>query len=80
MVNLRKGRITASCCSEFMTNGKGEPFGETAKTYAKQLLMARIGIEIDTPTTYAMEWGIEHEADARAVYENSRKLKKRSRT
>jgi exodeoxyribonuclease (lambda-induced) len=57
-----------------MTNGRGEMFGETAKTYAKELLMARIGIEIETPTTYAMEWGIEHEPDARKIYANSRNI------
>lgn len=72
---IRTGRITASRCHEFMTKGKGELFGETAKTYAKELLMARIGIEIETPTTYAMEWGIEHEPDAREIYEQSRNIK-----
>jgi len=71
----RIGKITASRCSEFMTKGKGELFGETAKTYAKELLMARMGIEIETPITWQMEWGLEHEPDARAIYEQSRNVK-----
>jgi len=73
---MRTGRITASRCSEFMSKGKGnELFGDGAKTYAKELLMARLGIEIETPLTYAMEWGLEHEADARQIYERSRGVK-----
>jgi len=72
---MRTGRITASRCADFMTNGKGEMFGETAKTYAKELVCDRLGIERDEVTTWQMEWGIEHEPDARQIYENSRQIK-----
>jgi exodeoxyribonuclease (lambda-induced) len=71
---IRPGKITASRALEFMTKGRGKdkPFGETALSYAKELAMVRLGHKYDHLTTYAMEWGIEWEPEARKVYENSR--------
>ena len=71
----RNACITASRCSDFMTKGKGEMFGETAKTYAKEIMLKRLGMEIEGPTTWQMEWGLEHEPDARYIYERSRSVK-----
>ena len=71
----RQGRITASRALDFMTNGRGKDnmFGETAKTYAKQLALARMGIETDEGlSTWQMEWGIDWEPEAIKVYEQSR--------
>ncbi len=74
MDKKRKGLITASRAMEFMTNGRGKDkeFGETALTYAKELALARIGFEPEPLSTWQMEWGIEWEAEARNVYEQSR--------
>ena len=57
-----------------MTNRKGEPFGETAKTYAKEIVLTRMGFELPDITTWQMEWGIEWESTARDIYSDSRNL------
>jgi len=76
---MRQGRITASRAVDFMTKGRrsGDIFGETAKKYAYELALQRMGIDMSEITgyditTWQMEWGIEYEADAREVYSTSR--------
>jgi len=69
----RAGRITASKAFDVMAKGRGpELFGQMAKTYAEELAMERLGVVMDMVETWQMRWGIEHEADARAIYEDSR--------
>jgi len=68
----RAGLITASKCKDFMTKGRGEPFGETAKTYAAELVLAEMGYNPESFTTWQMEHGIENEPNAREIYEKSR--------
>jgi len=76
----RQGRITASRCADFMARGRGKDveFGETAKTYAKELALARLGVDVEsTVTTWQMEWGLEYEPFAREIYEQSRNVEVR---
>ena len=69
---MRQARITASRCADLMTKGKGKEFGDTAINYAKEIVLVRLGFIPEDITTWQMEWGIEHEADARAIYAASR--------
>jgi len=73
----RAGRITASRALDVMAKGKGNDlFGQMAKTYADELSLERQGyIKQDNIETFAMCWGIEHEPDAREIYERSRGVK-----
>lgn len=66
----RGGKITASRALDFMTSGraKADIFGETAKTYARQLALERLGYEIDDIDTWQMEWGKEWEGPAGKIY------------
>jgi len=69
----RAGRITASRAFDVMAKGRGnELFGQMAKTYAEELAMERLGVIIEQVETWQMKWGIEHEQDAREIYEDSR--------
>jgi len=69
----RIGLITASKAYDVMAKGKGDHlFGQMAQTYADELAMDRIGVKQDNFTTWQMEWGIEHEPDARKIYKDSR--------
>jgi len=70
----RPGRITASRALDFMTKGRGGiEFGETARTYAKELALKKLGfVDEDQYESYAMQRGIELEPDAREVYARSR--------
>lgn len=65
----RKGLITASRAADMMISGRGnQMFGKTAIGYATDLILARIGVEVENITTWQMEWGIEHEPEARDIY------------
>ena len=71
----RTGLITASRCADLMTRGRGgQEFGETAKTYALELALKRMGYNPDSVSTWQMEWGNEHEPEAREIYENNREI------
>lgn len=73
---LRTGRITASRCADMMTTSRGgEGFGETARTYALELALARLGYQVEAPSTWQMDWGLQYESDAREIYEQSRRCK-----
>jgi len=69
----RTGLITASKAFDVMAKGKGNDlFGQMAKTYAEDLARMRLGVLPDEFETFAMTWGIEHEYEAREIYERSR--------
>lgn len=79
----RLGNITGSMVGVLMKSGKGKTFSETAETYLMQLAAERTmnqQIIADdeqfenylrqvSVTTKAMQWGTDHEADARTLYE-----------
>lgn len=72
---MRNGKITASRAMDFMTKGRGKDkdFGLTALSYAKELALHRMGIDVEEGlTTWQMEWGVQYEPDARKIYEQSR--------
>ena len=65
----RNGLITASKAADMMVSGRGnQMFGKTAMGYATDLILARIGVEVENITTWQMEWGTEHEPEAREIY------------
>ena len=78
--NSRSGRITASRAAEMMASPRAKKdglFGETAKSYALELALDRLGIDTSLITgmdvsTWQMDWGNEYEPVARGIYEKSR--------
>ena len=73
----RTGCLTASSVADIMPTVKELKSGEIKKTYreAREKLMNIIiaervsGIARDNYTSAAMQWGIDHEDDARTAYE-----------
>lgn len=64
----RLGRVTASRIADVVARTK-TGWGASRYNYAAQLIAERLtGVSQDTYTNAAMQWGIEHEADARAAY------------
>lgn len=71
----RLGCITSSRVAPVMSTGrsKSEPWSQAAKALAMQLLAETwTGQPRLVPTTKAMQWGIDHEDEARRVYEQRR--------
>ncbi len=65
-MKLRCGKICASSIHKIMAP-KG--LGKTGETYLWQLMAEReTGINASIPTNQAMQWGIDHEADAGKYY------------
>jgi putative phage-type endonuclease len=65
-LQARLGVITASNFSKVLAGGKGL----TRKSYMLDLASQRLSSELPEPfTNAAMEWGTEHEPQARAMYE-----------
>jgi hypothetical protein len=69
----RAGRLTASCAKHLLSKGKG-----SAESAGRRDLRARLVVERltgkpeddgDGFTNAAMQWGVEHEAEAFAAYE-----------
>lgn len=48
------------------------PFSQTAISYAEEVVMRMMGVELDEITTYAMQWGIDNEPFAIELYERTR--------
>lgn len=68
------GYVTPSGIKKMMTGGRGKgvTFGKTAKRYAQELALQRIGIEVpDTSYGRAIEWGNDHEFLAIEAYEKA---------
>lgn len=69
-MELRCGKLTASSIHKIM-GAKG--FGKTGESYLWQVIAEReTGKTTETPTTYAMQWGNEHEEEAGAYYEQAK--------
>jgi predicted phage-related endonuclease len=70
----RPGFVTASRIKDMMTGGrsKSQEFGLTALTYARELALERIGMELpDNSGSNATDWGNDHEWQAIQVYEQN---------
>lgn len=68
----RPGYITSSGIKLMMTGGRSKKvkFGKTAHTYAKEIALGRIGVDIpDTAYGVAIDWGNYHESQAIEAYE-----------
>ena len=65
----RRGHITASRFKEVMTKARGGGLSKGAETYLHELIAEHLtGKPADSYTTREMQWGHDHEADARASY------------
>ena len=66
---LRAGKVTASRIADMMAKTKSG-WGASRANYAAQLVAERLTGEVaESYTNGAMQWGIDHEADARVAYE-----------
>ena len=64
----RAGKVTASCIYKVMARTK-TGYGADRANYAAQLVAERLtGLPAETFTNAAMVWGIETEAQARAIF------------
>jgi len=65
----RCGKVTASRISDVIARTKSG-YSASRATYMGQLIAERLtGVVLDGFKSEAMQWGTEHEAEARAVYE-----------
>jgi len=64
----RLGKVTASRMDDIMARTK-TGYGAGRANYMAQLIAERLtGVPADSYTNAAMQWGTEHEAEARAAY------------
>ena len=69
---VRAGKITASPIQTLMVKGKDESgFGAGAMTYLKEKLAETFTGTVKHVSSPAMQWGHDHEDEARAFYEAS---------
>jgi putative phage-type endonuclease len=65
----RCGKITASRIADLMAQTKSG-YGASRKNYLADLLVERLtGQPVEGYSNAAMQWGVDHEAEARTVYE-----------
>ena len=62
-----RNRPTASEFSSFITPVHGD-YSKQATAYAAKILAKRLGVYVEPPPSFWMEWGLEHEPQARAAY------------
>ncbi len=62
-----RNRPTASEFGKFVTPAKGE-YSSQATAYAAKIVAKRLGVYTEPPPSFWMEWGIEHEPNARHAY------------
>ncbi len=62
-----RNRPTASEFSSFITPARGD-YSAQATAYAAKIVAKRLGVYTEPPPSYWMEWGVEHEDDAKAGY------------
>ena len=67
----KQGKITPSRFADVMTAGraKTEKFGQTAKTYAYEVALERMGVEKPQAYGVALEWGINYEFEAIELFQ-----------
>ena len=66
----RRGNVGASRIADIMATGKEGKPAASRKNYMAELLVERLtGASQESYTSPAMQWGTEHEPEARAAYE-----------
>ena len=67
----KRGNITPSRFADVMTAGrsKTDKFGQTAKTYAYEVALERMGVEKPQAYGVALEWGVNYEFDAIQLFQ-----------
>lgn len=68
---MRAGKLTGSCAKDMLAKGRGGDVGAKRRDLKFRLLAERLtGLpQEDTYVNAVMQWGIDHEAEAIAVYE-----------
>jgi hypothetical protein len=65
----RLNYLSPSGFDAMMTNGRGKSeMGKTALAYAETIAMRNFGVEMPDFVSFEMQWGIEHEPNARFEY------------
>ena len=62
-----RNRPTASEFGKFCTPARGE-YSKQAPAYAAKIVAKRLGVYTEPPPSFWMEWGTEHEPNARHAY------------
>jgi hypothetical protein len=62
-----RNRPTASEFSKFITPARGD-YSSQATAYAAKIVAKRLGVYVEPPPSFWMEWGIEQEPNARFAY------------
>lgn len=62
-----RNRPTASEFSSFITPARGD-YSAQATAYAAKIVAKRLGVYVEPPPTFWMEWGTDHEPDAKRAY------------
>lgn len=69
----KPGHVSPSQFTRMMTKSRGgKGFGETAKTYAREIALERIGVELPEFGSVHTDWGNDHEWEAIQAYEAQR--------
>ena len=63
-----RARPTASNFYKFTTPAKGD-YSKQATAYACEVIAKRLGVFVEAPPSFWMEWGVENEPWAREAYE-----------
>lgn len=62
-----RARPTASEFGSFITPARGD-YSKQATAYAAKIVAKKLGVYVEPPPSYWMEWGIEQEPNAKASY------------
>lgn len=62
-----RARPTASEFGSFVTPARGD-YSTQATAYAAKIVAKRLGVYVEPPPSFWMEWGMEHEPNAKAAY------------
>ena len=62
-----RNRPTCSEFGSFITPARGD-YSKQASAYAWRIVAKRLGVYTEPPVTYWMEWGSEHEVNAKLAY------------
>lgn len=62
-----RARPTASDFDNFITPARGD-YSASATDYAAQIVTKRLGLYVEPPPSFWMEWGVEQEPNAKIAY------------
>lgn len=63
-----RNRPTASQFDQFITPAKGD-YSKQATAYAAEIVAKRLGVYVEPPPSFWMEWGTEQEPNAKYAYQ-----------